>query len=74
MIEIKQNLIYIFSEIKNFMSIDDKGAFVLPFDLRLKDKYFLKYCHFDVDWEIDSVSSEDLPDDFCSNAVKLVDL
>lgn len=47
---------------------------MLPFELRLKDQEFLKYCHLDVDWDIPSVSSEDLPEEFDQKAVKLVDL
>ena len=34
----------------NALKIDDRGAFVLPFELRLKDQEFWKYCHLDVDW------------------------
>lgn len=74
MITIKQNLINILREIKTITSTDNRGAFVLPFELKLKDQDFLKYCHFDVDWDIDSISAEDLPSDFSSKAVKLVDL
>ena len=74
MLAIRKNLkISLMSFIDDF-KIDDKGAFVLPFELRLKDQEFLKYCHLDVDWDIPSISSEDLPDEFCQKAVKLVDL
>ena len=74
MIAIKENLINILREIKTITSTDNRGAFVLPFELKLKDQDFLKYCHFDVDWDIDSISAEDLPSDFSSKPVKLVDL
>ena len=74
MLAIKKNLkTYLMSFIDDF-KIDDRGAFVLPFELRLKDQEFLKYCHLDVDWYIPSISSEDLPDEFSQKAVKLVDL
>ena len=42
--------------------------------LCLINKEFLKYCPLDVDWDIPSVSSEDLPEEFDQKAVKLVDL
>ncbi|WP_407382044.1 hypothetical protein [Methanobrevibacter sp.] len=58
----------------NAFKIDDRGAFVLPFELKLKDQEFLKYCRLDVDWDIPSVSGEDLPDEFSQKALKLVDL
>ncbi|MBQ9025374.1 MAG: hypothetical protein IJ104_03200 [Methanobrevibacter sp.] len=47
---------------------------MLPFELRLKDQEFLKYCHLDVDWNVPSISDEDLPDEFCQKVVNLVDL
>ncbi|SDA71856.1 hypothetical protein [Methanobrevibacter millerae] len=74
MIAIKQNLIIIFNLIKGFFTIDNVGAFVLPIELRLQDQEFLKYIHLDVDWDVDSISAEDLPDEFSSHAVKLIDL
>jgi len=74
MLAIRKNLkTYLMSFIDDF-KIDDRGAFVLPFELRLKDQEFLKYCHLDVDWDIPSISSEDLPDEFCQKSIKLVDL
>ena len=60
--------------IKNSISIDNRGVFVLPSELKLKDQEFLKYCHLDVDWDVDSISKEDLPPEFCKKAVNLVDL
>ena len=74
MLAIKKNLKTSLTSFIDDFKIDDKGAFVLPFELRLKDQEFLKYCHLDVDWDIPSISSEDLPDEFSQKAVKLVDL
>ena len=74
MLSIKKNFKTYLCLINNALKIDDRGAFVLPFELRLKDQEFLKYCHLDVDWDIPSVSSEDLPEEFDQKAVKLVDL
>lgn len=74
MLAIKKNLKTSLMSFIDDFKIDDKGAFVLPFELRLKDQEFLKYCHLDVDWDIPSISSEDLPDEFCQKSIKLVDL
>lgn len=74
MLSIKKNFKTYLCLINNALKIDDRGAFVLPFELRLKDQEFLKYCHLDVDWDIPSVSSEDLTEEFDQKAVKLVDL
>ena len=74
MLAIRKNLKTSLMSFIDDFKIDDRGAFVLPFELRLKDQEFLKYCHLDVDWDIPSISSEDLPDEFSQKAVKLVDL
>ena len=74
MIKINESIRCILQKIYYLTSIDDRGAFVLPFELRLKDQEFLKYCRLDVDWDIDSISAEDLPGDFSLKAVKLIDL
>ena len=74
MILIIKNLNNLYNIIKNSMSIDNKGAFVLPFELKLKDQEFLKYCHLEVDWNIDSISKDDFPSEFCQKAINLVDL
>ena len=34
----------------------------------------MKYCHLEVDWNIDSISKDDLPSEFCQKAVDLVDM
>ena len=68
------NINNLYNIIKNSISIDNRGAFVLPFELKLKDQEFLKYCHLDVDWNVDSISKGDLPPEFCKKAVNLVDL
>ena len=74
MISIKQILLILFNVLKGFFTIDNVGAFVLPIELRLQDQEFLKYIHLDVDWDVDSISAEDLPGEFGPHAVKLVDL
>lgn len=71
MIKINEKMMKLY---KYFNSIDNRGAFVLPFELKSKDKQFLNYCHLDVNWDVDSVSAKDLPGDFSLKAVKLVDL
>lgn len=52
MLSIKKNFKTYSCLINNALKIDDRGDFVLPFELRLKDHEFLKYCHLDVDWDI----------------------
>lgn len=74
MLTIRKNLKTYLYSMTNALKIDDSGAFVLPFELRLKDQEFWKYCHLDVDWNMPSISSEDLPDEFSQKAVKLVDM
>jgi len=74
MVSIIENINNLYNIIKNSLSIDNRGAFVLPSELKLKDQEFLKYCHLDVDWDANSISKEDLPPEFCKKAVNLVDL
>ena len=52
MLTIRKNLKTYLYSMTNALKIDDSGAFVLPFELRLKDQEFLKYCHLDVDWNM----------------------
>lgn len=53
---------------------DNRGALILNPELKKSDKEFLKYCHLSVNWDIPSITKDDLPPDFCNMAVKLVDL
>lgn len=61
--------------IKNlFPKMDNKGALLIPFDLKVKDQEFMHYLNLPVNWQIKSVTVDDLPRDFSRKAVKIVDL
>ena len=59
---------------KNRTKLDNKGALLIPVSFKLKDDEFMHYRHLNVNWEINSVKKEDLPDEFSAKAVKIVDL
>ena len=62
-------------DIKNHLpKLDDRGALLIPTSLKLKDLEFMKYRHMPVNWHIDAVTEDDLPEEFSPKAVKLVDL
>lgn len=57
-----------------FPKLDDKGALLVPTSLKLEDIEFMKYRHLPVNWQIMPVTGNDLPSEFSSKAVKLIDL
>lgn len=64
-------------KIKNFLDNfrnDNRGALLIPIELKLKDIDFLKYCHLEVDWDIPPLTKDDLPHDFSNKALKLINL
>ena len=70
-----KNLLKMIWDIKNILpKIDIKGALLIPFDLKVKDNEFIHYRNLPVNWQIKSVTSDDLPKEFSRNAVKIVDL
>lgn len=59
--------------LKEFLN-DNSGGFLLPLEVKLKDKEFEKYRHLPIDWSVSSITSDDLPGEFSSKAVKTVDM
>ena len=49
MLTIKNDLKIYLNSMMNTFRIDERGAFLLSFELKLKDQEFLKYCHLDMD-------------------------
>ena len=60
--------------LKNRAKLDNKGSLLIPINFKLKDIEFMHYYHLNINWEINSVKKEDLPDEFSTKAVKIVDL
>ena len=57
-----------------FPKLDDKGGLLIPMNLKLKDIDFMKYRHLPVNWEIKPVTKEELPFEFSTRTVMLIDL
>lgn len=58
----------------HFPKLDEKGGILLPLDLKIRDIDFMKYRHLPVNWDIEAVRNDDLPDEFSPDSVKLVDI
>ena len=60
-------------EFRKFLN-DNRGGLVLSFeDIEFPDKDWLEYKLLKVDKTVKSINSQDLPEDFCLSACKLVD-
>lgn len=64
---------FLLNEFKRFLN-DNRGGLVLSFDeIHIPDKGWLEYKRLEVDESVKSISRNDLPNDFCPKACKLVD-
>ena len=64
---------FLLNEFKRFLN-DNRGGLVLSFDeIHIPDKGWLDYKRLEVDESVKSISRNDLPNDFCPKACKLVD-
>lgn len=64
----------IISTYKKRNKLDNRGALLIPINFKIKDTEFMHYRHLPINWEIEPVKKEDLPAEFSSGAVKIVDL
>ena len=58
---------------KRFLK-DNKGGFLIPVEVKVKDKEFTRYRHLPINWSISPITKEDLPDEFSQKAVNTVDM
>ena len=58
---------------KRFLK-DNKGGFLIPVEVKVKDKEFARYRHLPINWSISPITKEDLPDEFSQKAVNTVDM
>ena len=56
------------------LMMDNRGGFLLPFEVKITDKEFERYRHLPVDWSLTSLTKEDLPSEFSQKSVKTVDM
>ena len=53
---------------------DNRGGFLLPMEVKIKDKEYERYCHLPINWSISPITEEDLPEEFSQKAVNTVDM
>lgn len=53
---------------------DNKGGFLIPFEVKITDKEFERYRYLPVDWSLPPLTKKDLPSDFSEKAAKTVDM
>lgn len=53
---------------------DNRGGFLMPIEVKITDKEYERYRHLPINWEISSITKDDLPEDFSEKAVKTVDM
>lgn len=53
---------------------DNRGGFLLPIEVKIKDKEYERYRHLPINWSITPITEEDLPEDFSQKAVNTVDM
>ena len=53
---------------------DNRGGFLIPFEVKITDKEYERYRHLSVDWSIPPITKDDLPDEFSQKAVNTIDL
>lgn len=51
---------------------DNRGSFLMPFDVKITDMEFERYRHLEVDWSLPPLTKDDLPEEFSAKAVKTV--
>ena len=60
--------------IKRILPDDNKGALLIPFDLKIRDVEYKGYRHLPVNWDVEVPSKDMLPEDFSRRAVELVNM
>lgn len=53
---------------------DNCGGFLIPIEVKIKDKEFEKYRYLPINWEISPITKDDLPEEFSPKAVNTVDM
>lgn len=53
---------------------DNRGGFLIPFEVKITDKEYERYRHLSVDWSIPPITKDDLPDEFSQKAVNAIDM
>lgn len=53
---------------------DNRGGFLIPFEVKITDKEYERYRHLPIDWSISPITKDDLPAEFSDKAVKTVDM
>lgn len=63
-----------FIELHKMFLRDNRGGFLIPFEVKITDKEYERYRHLPIDWSLSPITKEDLPEEFSEKAVKTVDL
>lgn len=53
---------------------DNRGGFLIPFEVKITDKEYERYRHLPIDWSLSPITKADLPEEFSEKAVKTVDI
>ncbi|MBE6489541.1 MAG: hypothetical protein E7Z83_01620 [Methanobrevibacter sp.] len=53
---------------------DNRGGFLIPFEVKITDKEYERYRHLPIDWSLSSITKDDLPVEFSDKSVKTVDM
>ena len=53
---------------------DNRGGFLIPIEVKIRDKEYERYRHLPIDWSISSITKEDLPKEFSQKTVNTVDM
>lgn len=63
-----------FIESQKRLMKDNRGGFLLPIEVKIKDREYERYRHLPVDWSISPITKDDLPGEFSQKAVNTVDV
>lgn len=53
---------------------DNRGGFLIPFEVKITDKEYERYRHLPIEWSLSSITKDDLPVEFSDKSVKTVDM
>ena len=53
---------------------DNRGGFLIPFEVKITDKEFERYRHLPINWDISPITKENLPKEFSQKAIKTADM
>ena len=53
---------------------DNRGGFLIPTEVKIRDKEYERYRHLPIDWSISPITKEDLPEEFSQKAANTVDM